>query len=365
MPEIKLTRKRVYIIGTVLGVLFLVYLMARGCGNDEELVYDYESIAKGRVKKTISVTGTLEVLNSYTVASKISGMVTQVLVDFNQRVGKGQLLATIDSSEIDQNLLKMSAKLEIAKLELQSAKQDLAGKKNLFKDNLISKKEMERAELQYKQILSQHKQILIDYNIAVKNKSNSRVTSPTTGIVVSREIDPYMMVSEKKVLFVVAESLKKMRLIISVDETDIGFIKNGQKVSFTVSAYPEDTFTGTIDQVRFNPITKGEVVTYESVVLCDNSELLLKPGMTATATIEVANKDGVLRVPNQALIVSPVEVKEMSMGKYVWVKEDLSLGKLPVRRVKIETGIMGDHYAEVLSGKIKEGDDVLIGVHKK
>jgi HlyD family secretion protein len=349
MPEIKITRKRVYVIGAVLGALFLIYLMARGCGNDENLVYDYESITIGRVKKTISVTGTLEVLHSYTVASKISGMVTQVLVDFNQRVGKGQLLATIDSSEIDQNLLKMSAKLEIAKLELQSAKQDLAGKKNLFKDNLISKKEMERAELQYKQILSQHKQILIDYNIAVKNKSYSRITSPTNGIVIAREIDPYMMVSEKKVLFVVAESLKKMRLIISVDETDIGYIENGQNVSFTVSAYPEKTFTGTIDQVRFNPITKGEVVTYESVVLCDNSKLLLKPGMTATATIEVVNKDGVLRVPNQALIVSPVEVKEMSMGKFVWVKEDLPLGKLPVRRVKIKTGIMGDHYAEFLS----------------
>lgn len=366
MPKRKISRNRIAVIGIIVFFCFIViYLATRGCNNGVGLVYDYEDITKGVVKKTISVTGTLDVINSYTVTSKISGLVTRIFVDFNQSVKKNQLMAIIDSSDIDQILLKMSAKLEIAKLELRSAQRDLDGKRNLFKDNLISQKEMERAELQYKQILSQHKQIQIDYNIALRNKSYCKILSPINGIIISREIDPYTPVSEKNVLFQIAQSLMRMKLIISVDETDIGYIKIGQKVLFTVSAYPERTFSGVINQVRFNPIKKGDVVTYQSLVLCDNEGLLLKPGMTATATIEVARKENVMRIPNQAFIVSPIEIAEETEGKYIWVKQEFSVGKLPVKRIKVKTGIVGDHFTESLSEGIKENDSVLIGVRKK
>ncbi len=366
MPKTKVSKNRIAVIGiTVFFCFIVIYLATRGCNNGVGLIYDYEDITKGVVKKTISVTGTLQVMNEYTVTSKISGLVTRIFVDFNQRVKKNQLMAIIDSSDIDQILLKMSARLEIAKLELLSAQRDLEGKKNLFKDNLISQKDMERAELKYKQILSQHKQIQIDYNIALRNKNYCKILSPINGIIISREVDPYTPVSEKNVLFQIAQSLKNMKLIINVDETDIGYIKIGQKVLFTVSAYPERTFTGVINQVRFHPIKKGDVVTYQSLVLCDNEDLLLKPGMTATATIEVARKENAIRIPNQAFIISPIEIVEETEGKYIWIKQEFSVGKLPVKRVKVKTGTVGDHYTESLSEGIKVNDSVLIGVRKK
>jgi HlyD family secretion protein len=366
MPKTKISKNRIAIISTIVFFcLLVVYLSVRGCGNNVGLTYDYEEITKGVVKKTISVTGTLEVMNSYTITSKISGMVTRIFVDFNQHVRKDQILAMIDSSEIEQMLLKMSARLEVAKLELLSAQRELEGKRNLFKDNLISQKEMERSELKYKQILSQHKQIEIDYNIALRNKSYCKILSPIDGIVISREVDPYTPISEKHVLFLIAQNLKRMKLIINVDETDIGYIKIGQKVLFTVSAYPEHTFTGVINQVRFNPIKKSDVVTYQSMVLCDNEGLLLKPGMTATATIEVARKENAIRIPNQAFIVSPVEIVERTEGKYIWIKQKLSVGKLPVNRIKVQTGVVGDHFTELLSKNANVGDSVLIGVRKK
>ncbi|MCU0821144.1 MAG: efflux RND transporter periplasmic adaptor subunit, partial [Spirochaetes bacterium] len=143
----------------------------------------------------------------------------------------------------------------------------------------------------------------------------------------------------------------------------------GQSVKFTVSAFPEKTFTGAISQVRINPIVKpqGQIVSYESLVTCDNSELLLKPGMTATATVVVYHREKVLRVPNEAFIVSPVETEKADdlRKKYIWKKKALSMEKLPVERIEVKTGVMGDFFTEILSNNIKEGDNILTGIEKK
>jgi len=156
-----------------------------------------------------------------------------------------------------------------------------------------------------------------------------------------------------------------MQLIINVDESDIGCIKQYQRVIFSVSAFPEQTFTGNISQVRLNPITKGEIVYYQSLVTCNNSKLFLKPGMTATVTVEISKRKNVLRVRNEAFIVSPVEVEDEPGRRYVWRKRNLAIDEFAVERIEVKIGLEGDYYTELCSNKIKAGDDILISIHKK
>ncbi len=362
MQKIK-NKKLVVIIVIVVAVV--TYFLLRGCNTDIGLVYRYEKVTLGEVKKTISVTGTLEILNSYSVLSKISGIVTNVYVDFNSYVKKGQLLAKLDTTEIDQELLKIDSKREAAAFELLSARRELNAKKELLKDNLISERGLEQAELQYKKIATQLKQIQNDYEIAKNTKSYTRILAPGSGVVISKDIEPNIPVTENKVLFIIAEDLKQMRLIIQVDESDIGFIKKNQNVTFTVSAFPEKVFEGKITQVRLNPIIKEQIVSYQALVTCNNNELMLKPGMTATATVDVASKKNVLRIPSEAFIVSLVDMPEQDMGKkFVWRKHALSIDSLPAERVEVKTGLTGDYYTEILPGKIKEGDEILVGINK-
>ena len=345
-------------------LVLVIYLFIKGCNGSNGLVYEYEKASIGDIKKTISVTGRLEVLNSHKVLSKISGLVTKVYVDFNQNVKKNQLLAKLDTSNIEQTLAKVEAEMERASLDLLSAKREKDGKKNLYKENLISKKGMELAELKYKKISSLFKQIRVDYKIALKKKGYTRILSPSNGIVISREIEGNTQINRKSVLFIIAEDLSKMRLVIHVDESDIGYVKKGQSVHFTVSAYPENNFIGKISQVRIKPIKKREIVSYQAIVTCKNDNLLLKPGMTATVTVVVSSKKNVLRAPSEAFIVSPVEIKSRPGEKYIWKKAKHTVAKLPVKKVRVKCGLVGDNWTEITSGKIIENDEILVRIYK-
>jgi HlyD family secretion protein len=141
-------------------------------------------------------------------------------------------------------------------------------------------------------------------------------------------------------------------------------------VNFSVSAYPDKVFSGTIMQVRMNPVLvalgpSSKIVTYESLVECDNSNVLLRPGMTVTALVNIAKKSGVIRVPNAAFMISPIPVDSSIGKKYVWKKESLSLKSIPMRRIEVKTGIIGDDYTEVTGSDLKEGDEILVGMHNK
>ena len=353
--------KKVIIPAAAVALVAVIILLVRGCGTENEKKYYFEKASKGGIKKTISVTGTLGVLKEYRVLSKTKGMVLRVYTDYNLRVKKGQLLAVLDSKEIDQDLMKIGAKLESAKLELLTARDEYEGKKKMFRENLISKQGMQRAELAYKSKVLVHRQVQIDYNLALSNKRNTRILSPVTGIVLSKNIEEGLPVNINKMLFVVAKNLNTMILTISIDESDIGNIKKGQDVTFTVSAFPEKIFSGKINQVRINPVKKGGLVTYESVVICNNRELMLKPGMTATATVIVSEKENALRVLNQAFIVSPVEDAIESEKKILWVRDPKALSGNNMKRVEVKTGLAGDNYTEIISG-VSEGDDILIKV---
>jgi HlyD family secretion protein len=359
----KITNKKVFIIIIVV-IAALTYVLLKSCSKDAGLVYRYEKATMGEVKKTISTTGTLEVLDSFPVLSKVSGLVTNVYSDFNEYVKKNQLLAALDTMEIDQEILKIDSKRESIAFELLSAKRDLNTKRDMLKEDVISSKGLEQAELAYKKIEIQMKQIQNEYEIAKRNKSYTKILAPVAGVIISKDIQQGVPITQNKVLFTVAEDLKKMRLIIQVDESDIGYIKKDQNVTFTVSAFPEKVFAGYITQVRLNPIKKEQLVSYQAIVACDNKELLLKPGMTATATVEVAAKKNVLRVPSEAFIVSPVEAVNNMDKKYLWKKQAIAMDSLPVKKIEVKIGLTGDYFTEVISTKIKEGDEILIGINK-
>ena len=351
----------VYIIAAVL--FLIVALFIRNCSKSDKKEYIFDSVTQGVVKKTIAVTGELDVVDPVVILSKINGIILKTYTDFNQTVTKGQLLLKIDSIAIDQRIERISGQLESAGLEVLSAKADLEGKQNLFKDNLISKRAMEQAEMNYKVVQNKYTQIKLDYEQAKSERGFTSVYSPINGIVINIYRNKDDPISVNAPLFLLAENLKKMLLTISVDESDIGFVKTGQQVIFTVSAFPEKRFTGKIEQVRINPVKSGSLVSYKCIVIGDNDDLLLKPGMTATATVVIDEKENVMRVLNQALMVTPEdgEIPDSS-NSMVWVKSGI-VGK-PYKGIKVETGLSGDLYTEIISG-LTDKDEVLIRVKDK
>ena len=345
-------------------ILLIIIVSARGCGksSSKELIFD--KVTRGNVKKTISATGELAILESVIVFSKINGIVDKVYIAADQRVSKGQLLMEMDSTAIRQAIIKAESLLENAQLGITAAQSDLEGKKDLFKDNLISKKAMELSEIEYKSALNRYKMVKIDYDIAVKQLKDTKIYSPINGIVITVNVFQSTQVGVSAQLALLATGLSKMLLTINVDESDIGYIKRGQQVVFSVSAYPEKKFIGTISEVLINPTKTNGLVSYQALVICDNSELLLKPGMTATATVVVNEKKDVLMVLNQAFNVSPDDVADVKeTKKIIWKKTGMLKGK-PCMRVEVKTGLQGDMYTEIADG-LKENDEILVRVKEK
>lgn len=355
----KVTKKKIISIAVICAVFFLFFLIVKSCNKGSEDKYEYSEVTIGKVEKTISVTGMLEVSGVINVLCKTTGVMQKVLVDFNQEVRKGQLLAVIDASEIEQRMNKIAAQLESLKLEMIIAKEDYESKKGMLKENLISEKALERAEYNYKSAQLKYRQVLVDYDMTRQQKSYTRITSPIDGVVIQMSATKDAPATLNTPLFMIAPNMKKMVLTITIDESDIGLVKKGQNVSFSVSAFQNKTFTGKIDQVHITPVVKGGLVGYESIVACDNSEQILKPGMTATATIEINKLDKVIRVPNQALQVSPLEGRTDEDADTVWKKVKKMSGKLPVEKVKVVIGLRGDSYTEIKKN-LQKGDMVLI-----
>jgi len=341
--------------------LFLLPLIS--CGDSNSVKYTYGNISTGSVKKTISVTGVIDVIDSERIVSKVPGLVTKVFFDYNNQVKKGNILALIDSDRLDEAIYRKSMQLEGAKLKLIAAKKDLNAKSNMLKENLISKQGLDDAKLKYKSVAFSYKNIYLDYKNLIDRKKNTKIKAPISGIVLTRNIDSNKNVGVGTLLFVIVPTLAKMRLTISIDESDIGSIKKGQNVLFTVSAFPDATFNGKISQIRFNPIRKGTIITYESIVIVDNSKLQLKPGMTATATVLVAKKKNVTRIKNQAFIVSPVDEQFSDGKKFLWLKGEGKIKNIPVHRVPVQIGLAGDFYTEIKS-KVDKDADILVSVIK-
>jgi len=345
-------------------VVITLLLFTKSCGKNKTKEFIYEKVTTGEIRKTISVTGELDILNPALILSKTAGVIENIYTDFNQNVSKGALLIKLESSSVDQKILKAQGVVDSVKFEITSAERELEGKKNLYKDNLISKKAMEQAEIEYRAVLNKYKQVKLDYEMALKEKNYTRIYSPISGIVIAVYVKKNSPIALSTPLILLAPSLSKMILTISIDESDIGNVKKGQPVIFSVSAFPDEKFNGVINQVRINPVKSGGLVTYQALVLCDNNDLLLKPGMTATATVVIAQKSNALRVLNQAFIISPEANDKNNTGKkYVWIKSGFTSGK-SYKKTEIIQGLSGDMYTEITKG-LKDGDEVMVKIQEK
>ncbi len=335
----------------------LIVIIIKSCGGKGERIYVYEKAVRADVIRTITVTGELDVMDPVTIMCKSTGVIEGIYTDFNQNVSRGQLLIKLDSIGIEQKVMKAASLIESSKLEVESAKRELEGKKNLYKDNLISKRAMEQAEIEYSVVLSRYKQVKIDYDMAVKEREYTRIYSPISGVVIAvykKKDDP---VAVNVPLILLAPSLKKMVLMISIDESDIGSIKKGQNVQFGVSAYPDKKFKGTINQVRINPVKTGGLVSYQAMVICENEELLLKPGMTVTATVVIDERKGVVAVSNLAFMINPDGSEADGAAKFLWKKNGGLVGQEYIK-TDVKIGLIGDMYTEIIEG-VREDEEVM------
>ena len=286
--------------------------------------YRTEAVQRGDIRVAISATGTLSAITTVTVGSQISGQVTDVLVDFNSPVKKGDILAKIDPSTYQAQLEQGNAQIASARAQLAQAqatlrnasadfqrKSDLAAQKLIARSDLdLSRTARDQAQAQVNSAQAQIRQQSAALKTTEVNISRAVIRSPVDGVVLTRTIDPGQTVAASfsaPVLFTIAEDLSKMKIELAVDESDIGQVKEGQTVSFTADAFPNRQFAGVVKQVRMAATTTNNVVTYAVVVSVDNSDGTLLPGLTVNAQIEVSKRDGVLKVGNAALRFKPAD----------------------------------------------------------
>jgi HlyD family secretion protein len=283
-----------------------------------------ETVQRGDIRVAISATGTLSAITTVTVGSQISGQVTDVLVDFNSPVKKGDILARIDPSTYQAQLEQGNAQIASARAQLAQAqatlrnasadfqrKSDLAAQKLIARSDLdLSRTARDQAQAQVNSAQALIRQQSAALKTTEVNISRAVIRSPVDGVVLTRTIDPGQTVAASfsaPVLFTIAEDLSKMKIELAVDESDIGQVREGQTVSFTADAFPNRQFAGVVKQVRMAATTTNNVVTYAVVVSVDNSDGTLLPGLTVNAQIEVSKRDGVLKVGNAALRFKPAD----------------------------------------------------------
>jgi HlyD family secretion protein len=379
----------------IIGAVCLILVLATGIflytRKSDEAQFKTAKVERGDIVSTVSATGNLAAVVTVQVGTQVSGTIQKLFVDFNSPVKKGQTIAQIDpalfNAQVDQshgNYLNAQANLLKAKSDLVDSKRTLERNRQLLKDGIVSQSDFDAAETKFEEATAgvkgaegSVKQTMGAYSQALTNLKYSTIKSPVDGIVVSRNVDVGQTVAasfQTPTLFTIAQDLTKMEIDTSVDEADISRVKEGQPVTFTVDAYPDSRFSGTVSQIRNSPVITQNVVTYVVIVSVDNRDLKLKPGMTANVSIETARKDNVLKVPSAALRFKPKDSKEAKKargeksgatrqrgGKKDGSQTVYMLGtdKKPVP-VKIKTGLSNDGQVEVVEGNLKENDELIV-----
>lgn len=341
----------------VLAGTFLLF----SCKDNKKPKEEWQTatVSKQEISDMVTCTGTLEPITTVDVGTQVSGRVDAIYVDYNSSVKKGQLLAELDQTVLSAALSSAKSARATAKNEMDVKEKNFKRYKTLYEKQLISAADYESAEYDYQKAKNDYTSSSNNYQTAETNLSYAKIYSPIDGVVLSKEVEEGQTVAASfstPTLFTIANDLTKMRVIANVDEADMGDVREGQRVVFTVDAYPYEEFTGTITQVRQSPSTTNNVVTYEVVVAAPNDALKLKPGMTATCKIFTLDKPGVLAVPTQAVNYHIGTEAVNANDTVVWVLGDN--GQASSREIK--TGSKNSAYTEILSG-VSEGEKVIIG----
>jgi HlyD family secretion protein len=353
------------------GILIAMGIMALliGCKGDTTS-YRTEPVTRGDIQQSITATGTVNAVTTVLVGTQVSGTIKELYVDFNSHVKKGQLIALIDPEMFEAQTAQARANVEKAVATFQDAERTFKRNQELYSRNLVPRSDLDTAETNYFSSKAQLEQAKAALKVSETNLRYTRILSPVDGVVISRNVDIGQTVAasfQTPTLFTIAQDLTKMQINTNVAESDIGMVRVGQDVEFTVDAYPDTTFKGKVWQIRQAPITVQNVVTYDVVIQVDNRDLRLMPGMTANVTIIIVTKRDVLRITNAVLRFRMADKAAGSggnaahgagagiKGPSVWVLEN---GK--PRRVAISPGISDGSYTEIASGDLKEGQNVVI-----
>jgi HlyD family secretion protein len=295
---------RIVLLAIVSGVL--VYSLCSGVARKPASQFASAEITKGDLRQVVTATGEIRPINTINVGSQVSGTIETINVDYNSKVKKGDVLLTIEPSVLQASVDEAKASLVSAESQRNYAKSEYMRNKTLYTDGFIARAEMEQSQTTYEQAEQSVRRMKSQYDRSVTNLGYATITSPVDGTVISRKVDKGQTVAasfQTPNLFEIAEDLSQMQIETSVSEADIGMIKEGQTVTFTVDAYPTQTFQGTVRQIRLSPTTTSNVVVYTVVINLDNSDLRLMPGMTAFVTIIIAEKHDVWKVANSAFLI--------------------------------------------------------------
>ena len=339
-----------------LTTLLLATAMWSGCEKKSEFTYKTAEAVVQDITTSVTATGTIEPVTSVTVGTQVSGIVSKLYVDYNSIVKAGDVIAELDRTNLMSELSSAKASLNSAQSELDYQKANHERYKTLHEKGLISANEYEQVRLSFikaQQTLTNHKE---NVKKAQTNQGYATITSPIDGVVLSKAVEEGQTVASSfntPTLFTIAKDLTDMRVIANVDEADIGEVKEGQRVTFTVDAFPEDTFQGFVSQVRQEAAAESNVVTYEVVISAPNEDLKLKPGLTANVNIFTLEMKDILTIPNKALRFTPNEAMlsegetiQNAEGKTkVWAKEGAVLKAMPVK-----TGLTNGTLTQVLEG---------------
>lgn len=360
----KLRISKIWIAVVVIVIVAVAAWAMSGGKKEEDINFKEEKVALKTLQNSVTATGTIEAVTSVTVGTQVSGIVNKLYVDYNSQVKKGQVIAELDKTNLLSELNTAKANLASAQSSLNYQAANMERYKTLYKKGLVSADEYENALLTYRQAKEQVASSKENVQRAQTNLGYATITSPIDGTVISKSVEEGQTVAASfntPELFTIAKDLTNMQVVANVDEADIGNVKEGDRVTFTVDAYPDDTFEGTVKQVRLEATTTNNVVTYEVVISASNADLKLKPGLTANVTIYTQERSGVLAVANKALRFTPTKEtvgKDMKIvdckGKNkVWTLNGNTLTAHPVT-----IGQTDGINTEITKG-LKQGDKIV------
>lgn len=359
---------KVWLIVGVVAVIAIVAWAMSGGKKEQQISFDTATVAPANIQNSITATGTIEPVTSVTVGTQVSGIVSKLYVDYNSVVKKGQVIAELDKTNLMSQLNTAKAQLATAQSQLNYQATNFNRYKTLFQKGLVAADDYDNAQLAYKQAKEQVASAKEEVQRAQTNLGYATITSPIDGVVLSKSVEEGQTVAASfstPELFTIAQDLTNMQVVADVDEADIGDVKEGERVSFTVDAYPDDTFEGTVKQVRQEATTTNNVVTYEVVISAPNADLKLKPGLTANVTIFTAEKKGVLSVASKALRFTPqketvgkMKIVDQTSGakNKVWTIE----GNAIVAH-KVNIGMTDGTNTQILGG-IEKGAKIITGL---
>lgn len=354
---------KIWIIVGIIAIVAIVAWLMSGNKKKEEVTFKTEKVALTNIQNSITATGTIEPVTSVTVGTQVSGIVSKLYVDYNSVVRKGQVIAELDRTNLMSELNTARANLSSAQSSLNYQQANLKRYSELYKKGLVSADDYESTQLSYRQSKEQVATANESVRRAQTNLSYATITSPIDGVVLSKSVEEGQTVAASfntPELFKIAQDLTNMQVVADVDEADIGDVHEGERVTFTVDAYPDDVFQGSVTQVRQEATTTNNVVTYEVVISAPNAQLKLKPGLTASVTIYTAEKTGVLSVPSKALKFTPTKetvgnkkIIDCNGKNKVWALVGNEIKAFPV-----SIGMTDGVHTQIMSG-LKEGQEII------